>query len=149
MIDAVEILRAARTVVLHDWPSEDVPNALVAAGLDVTFQGGPEPDDLYVTRLVDGRPETERVSGLPEHADIIYSHRPFDDMPRLLDEARRLGASTLWHQSGLDERGERDPAGVHLTDAEAEQRAALAREAGVDFVSAPSIVEAAAAVRAR
>ena len=66
MIDAVEMLRTARTVVLHDWPSEDVPNALVAAGLDVTFQGGPEPDDLYVTRLVDGRPETERVSGLPE-----------------------------------------------------------------------------------
>lgn len=149
MTDPVEILRTARTVVLHDWPSEDVPNALVGAGLDITFQGGPEPDDLYVTRLVDGRQETERVSRLPDHADIVYSHRPIDDMPRLLEEARRLGASTLWHQSGLDERGEKDPAGVHLTEDEAEQRAALAHEVGVDFVSAPYIVEAAAAVRGR
>lgn len=149
MVNPIEILHTARTVVLHDWPSEDVPNTLVRAGLEVTFQGGPDPDDLYVMRLVDGRPETRPTHGLPDHADIIYSHRPAAELPRLLDEARRLGASTLWHQSGLDERGEKDPTGVHLTDGEAEQMTTLAREAGIDFVSTPYIVDAAVAARPR
>ncbi|MGW5237677.1 CoA-binding protein [Monashia sp. NPDC004114] len=149
MVDPIEILHTARTMVLHDWPSEDVPNALAHAGLELTFQGGPDPDDLYVMSLVDGRPETRPADGLPDHADIIYSHRPEAELPRLLEEARRLGASTLWHQSGRDERGEKDPTGVHLTDAEAEQMTTLAREAGIHFVSTPYIVDAAAAARLR
>jgi predicted CoA-binding protein len=145
MTDPIEILRSAKVVVLHDWPSEDVPNALVLAGLDVTFQGGPEPDDLYVMRLVDGHPETSPVTSLPERADIIYSHRPAAELPRLLAEAQQLGATTLWHQSGRNEDGEKDPTGVFLTPTEAEHMAALAHEAGVAFVSSPYIVEAAAA----
>lgn len=108
-MDPIEILRSARTAVLHDWPTEDVPHALVLAGLDVTFQGGPDPDDLYVMRLVDGHPETSAVTGLPERADIIYSHRPPAELPGLLAEAQQLGAATLWHQSGRNEDGEKDP----------------------------------------
>ncbi|MBO9555298.1 CoA-binding protein [Cellulomonas sp.] len=149
MTDPVEILRSARAAVLHDWPSEDVPHALVHAGLDVTFQGGPDPDDLYVMRLVDGRPETSPVTALPERADIVYSHRPAAELPGLLAEAQRLGAATLWHQSGRNEDGEKDPTGVFLTPSEAEHMAALAHAAGVAFVSAPYIVAAAAAARSR
>ena len=100
-------------------------------------------------RLVDGRPETRPADGLPDRADIIFSHMPAAELPRLLDEARRLGASTLWHQSGLDEQGRKDPTGVHLTDDEAEQMTALAREAGIDFVSTPYIVHAANAAHPR
>ncbi len=147
MTDPIEILRSARTAVLHDWPSDDVPHALVLAGLDVTFQGGPDPHDLYVMRLVDGHPETSPATTLPERADIIYSHRPAAELPGLLAEARQLGAATLWHQSGRNDDGEKDPAGVFLTPSEVEHMTALADAAGVAFVSAPYIVAAAAAAR--
>ena len=143
MTAPVDVLRTARTIVLHDWPSQDVPDALVAAGLEVTYQAGPEPDDLYVTRLVDGLAQTHRSGALPERADIVYSHRPLEEMPRLLAEARDLGAAVLWHQSGLDAGGTKDPAGVHVPADEAHERARLAADAGVQLVTEPYIVDAA------
>jgi len=147
MTTPAEILRAAQTVVLHDWPSQEVPDELVAAGLDVTYQGGPDPDDLFVTRLVDGRPDTRKSGTLPQSADVIYSHRPIEEMPRLLEEAQALGARVLWHQSGVDEHGGKDPRGVHLDDQEAGERARLAADAGVQLVTEPYIVDAAREAR--
>lgn len=69
------------------------------------------------------------------------------ELPGLLAEAQQLCAATLWHQSGRNADGEKDPAGVFLTPAEAEHMTALAHAAGVELVTAPYIVAAAASAR--
>ena len=45
--DQVLVLRSARTVLLIDFPSRDVPDALAHAGLSVMAQGGPGPQDFF------------------------------------------------------------------------------------------------------
>ncbi len=43
-----EILQAVETVLVTDWPSRDVPEALVRAGFHVVVHGGPGPEDYSV-----------------------------------------------------------------------------------------------------
>ena len=54
MTDATETLRAARHVVVQDYPDRDIPDSLTRAGFTVTIYGGPDPADVVVSELVDG-----------------------------------------------------------------------------------------------
>ena len=46
-----KLLRTARSVLLIDWPSRAVPDALARAGLDVVSADGP---DIYNAYELDG-----------------------------------------------------------------------------------------------
>jgi predicted CoA-binding protein len=47
----------------------------------------------------------------PAHVDLVYVHRPLDELPGILALARDLGAHTIWYQSGVDHTGARDSRG--------------------------------------
>jgi hypothetical protein len=52
--DADQILRAADSIVVVDWPSRNVPDTLSRAGYDVSVKGGPG-----YPQVVTGRPAGE------------------------------------------------------------------------------------------
>lgn len=139
MTDHAAVLAAAHDVVLHNWPSRDVPDTLVQAGFAVTVYGGPEPDDISVCELVDGQIINRRTGTPPSHADLMYVF-PWPgfelqrDLPRIASNAERLGASTLWYQSGRTRDGATRSDGCWLSDAEAAQVQSIATAAGLTCV---------------
>lgn len=131
---ADEVLAGARTVVVVDWPSRDVPDSLAKAGLTVLVHGGPEPDNWSAYETRDAAVVVRRTGRAPAHADLVYTHRPVDELPGITQLARELGASTVWYQSGLADNAVRDPTGCWMPD----DRAAVAREtvesAGLGYI---------------
>ena len=84
------------TVLIVDWPSRRVPEAFVRAGYEVFVKGGPGTYTGW--RLREGDVITERVTGAPAHVDLLYVYRPIDELPGLVDVARRAGATTVCGQ---------------------------------------------------
>jgi hypothetical protein len=80
------VLRAARSVLVVDWPSREVPDGLVAAGLEVVVKGGPGPPHPR-----------------PEHIDLVYAYRPVDELPGIAALAKELGARAVWHGAALSD----------------------------------------------
>ena len=93
-----EILRSATRVVVQDYPSRDVPDALARAGLMVTIYGGPSEADVLVTELSDGAVRHTPVGRYPDRADVLYTYRPIAEIDRIISEALRLRAHTVWRQ---------------------------------------------------
>ena len=106
--DPVAVLRRARSVLLVDWPSQDVPDSLVRAGLAVFVKGGPGPRDFAARELVHGEVVSRAVDEPPDQIDLVYAYRPLDELPSIVALARQLGAFAVWRQAGLsrDESGE-------------------------------------------
>jgi predicted CoA-binding protein len=95
-----EALQAAESILLVDWPSRDVPDTLTRAGYAVITSEGPGPDE-YVAYGLEGNEVVTRPSGgAPERAEIVYSHRPIDELPEIVDLAKQVGATTVWCETG-------------------------------------------------
>jgi predicted CoA-binding protein len=129
-----EILRKARSVLVVDWPSRDVPDTLAGAGYEVHVHGGPAPDDYSAYRREGDDIVIERTGRPPERADLVYSHRPLDELGEVVEAAQRLGAVTVWLQSGLSAEGQRDPKGCWLSEADSRQARAVVEAAGLAYV---------------
>lgn len=137
-VDAV--LVAAKTVYLVDWPSRDVPDALARAGLTVVSSDGP---DEYNAYEVDGAEvRLRRVAGPPARVDLVYTHRPVDELPDIAQEAKSLGATALWLQSGRDRTGAKDPRGCWLPEADSRRAREAVEHAGLTYIEAPYIADA-------
>lgn len=67
-------LAGVRSVVVVDWPTKDVPDSLVRAGLEVAVHGGPRPEDWSAQELgPDGVTVVGRATGTPpDHADVVW-----------------------------------------------------------------------------
>ena len=104
MSTAIEILRAARHVVVQDYPSKDIPDALTRAGLSVTIYGGPNEADVVASELVDGEVIARPVGHWPEAADLLFVYRPLTEIDGILADARRMGVRTIWRQPDGDDR---------------------------------------------
>jgi predicted CoA-binding protein len=91
-----DLLRDARTILLVDFPSRDVPDTLAGAGYVVVASVGPGPDGYMAYELDGGQIVTRHASQPPNHADIVYSHRPIDELPEIVALARMLGAKAVW-----------------------------------------------------
>ena len=80
-----------------------------------------------LSRVVPGEIREMLPVSPPEHADIVYSHRPEDELPGIIDLAQQIGARAVW----------------------CETRSATACEqvesAGLVYVDAPQIADAARA----
>lgn len=115
-----------------DWPSRDVPDTLVRAGYDVVVHGGPAADD-YSTFLLDGgEVVVQRKDRPPERADLVYSYRPLDELPEIVEHARGLGAHAVWVQLPLQE---------------SERARVIVEAAGLTFVDGPYLPDAVRALR--
>jgi predicted CoA-binding protein len=144
--DVESILAGARTILVVDWPTRDVPDTLARAGYEVVVHGGPGPDD-YTAYEVDGEEVVERRVGRPpQHADVVYTFRPLGELPEVLELAQSVGARTVWLQSGQSADGSKDPEGCWLPAEAAAGARATVEAAGLQYVDAPYI---AGAVRAR
>jgi hypothetical protein len=130
--DGVELLRRCRSVLLIDWPSREVPDSLALAGLEVTSR---ERDDVYFGYRTEGD-EVRRspMADPPERVDIVYAHRPIDELPEIIAQARDLGATAIWLQSGLE------------ATAAAVRGRRMVESAGLRYVGAPYIADAARAL---
>src|SRR5688500_18744230 len=144
MTDVAKLLGGTKTVLLIDWPSRDVPDTLARSGLVVVSNDGP---DEYNTYEVEGGVVRVRAVGEPpKRADLVYTHRPIDELPEIIDAAKATGAKAVWIQSGLDKTGAKDPRGCWLSDAESSRAREIVERAGLVYIESPYIADA---VRAR
>ena len=109
----------AKSVLIVDWPSQDVPRELIAAGFDVfsanlaagtasrysvgersAAQSRDGVEVLPPQR--DGDPPLiiSRLATMPEHVDVIAFHRPAAEHAGIAQRAVDLGARMVWVQLG-------------------------------------------------
>jgi len=141
-VDAMHLLHGAQVVLLIDWPSRDVPEALARSGLEVISDEGPH-RGYHVYQADGDEVGATPASRAPERADIVYAHRPLDELPDIVERATALGAQAIWYQSGLDRTGERDPRGCWQLPNELSEARKLVESAGLAFDSEPYIADAA------
>ena len=91
-----QLLDDVRTILLIDYPGKVVPETLARAGFDVRTHEGPGPMD-YGSYVVSGDEVVQGPRGAaPEQADLVFSHRPVDELPGIVEEAVRIGARAVW-----------------------------------------------------
>lgn len=129
-----EILRAARGVLVVDWPSRDVPDTLAWTGYEVCVHGGPGPDDYSAYRRNGDEIVIERTGRPPDEVDLVYSHRPLDELSNIVERAKQLGAIAVWVQSGRRPDGQRDPKSCWLPEAKSRQARVVVEGAGLAYV---------------
>jgi predicted CoA-binding protein len=147
MAGAREILARCRSVLVIDWPSRDVPAGLAAAGFAVTVKGGPGPRDYTTWEVTDGEVVTRPLGAAPEHIDLLYCHRPFGELPSIIETAQRLGAMAVWRQSGVNSTGARAPDGCWVPPGESQQGRELAEAADLSYIDDVYIAYAARGLR--
>jgi hypothetical protein len=143
-----ELLSAARSVLIVDWPSRDVPDTLAAAGFAVTVKSGPGADDFSTLQLRNGGAGVGACH-CPEAVDIVYVHRPIEEFSDILQLARRLDAKAVWYQSGLGENHEKGPTGCWLSDEVCRDLRARVEAAGMRFIAKSYIADVARGLKAR
>ena len=140
MTDVAKLLGSTKAVLLIDWPSRDVPDTLARSGLTVVSNDGPDEYNAYETQ---GDEVRVRDAGqLPRHADLVYTHRPIDELPEIVDTAKAVGAKALWIQSGLDKTGAKDPRGCWLSQADSGRARDIVEAAGLTYIETPYIADA-------
>jgi CoA binding domain len=147
MVDAADTLRATHSVLVIDWPSPDVPESLARAGYTVTVKSGPGPRDFSARELRDGEVISRRLDEPPADIDLVYAHRPVEELAGIVAIAKQLGATTLWWQSGLSGPGVRDPTGCWATEAQSRQARQIAETAGLAYVDSVYIADAVRGLR--
>jgi predicted CoA-binding protein len=149
MPDAKRILEAAKSVLVVDWPLRDVPETLARAGYTTVEHGGPEPDNYSVYEVRAGEVVTRRVGRAPDHADLVYTHRPVDELAEIVSFAEAIGATAVWFQSGLAKDGTPDKKGCWLPDAESQRAREIVESAGMSYIQEPYIADAVRDLAAR
>lgn len=139
MSDIAQLLREAETVLLVDWPSREVPDTLAHSGYTVFSEDAPDEYNAY--EVVGDEVQVRPVGQPPQRADLVYSHRPIDELAEIAEQAASLGATTVWLQSGLDSSGARDPLGVWLPEDESRRAREIVESKGLVYVEQPYIVD--------
>jgi predicted CoA-binding protein len=140
--DGRRILTQAESVLVIDWPSREVPSTLASAGFEVTAKGGPGPADYAAWEIVKGELVTRPLGRAPEHADLVYCHRPIEELASIVSMAQSLGAAAVWRQSGLTSSGAKRPDGCWTPPGESGQGRDLAAAAGLAYIDDVYIAEA-------
>jgi predicted CoA-binding protein len=141
-ITAKQVLEAATTVLVVDWPSRDVPDALARAGYTVVDHGGPEPDNYNAYELDGSEVVVRRVGRPPEHAELVYTHRPVEELADIIAMANAVGATAVWKQSGLASEGVLDPHGCWSPEQESRFARELVESSGLDYLDDVYIADA-------
>jgi predicted CoA-binding protein len=132
---AARVLAETRSVLVIDWPSRDVPASLAFAGFTVFVKSGPGPADYAAWELDRGEPVSRPLGREPGRVDLVYCHRPFDELPGIVALAGRLGARALWWQTGLTSGGSKDPSGCWAPPEESRRARELATAAGLAYIA--------------
>ncbi|CAN5158867.1 CoA-binding protein [soil metagenome] len=144
--DAAGLLARTKTVLLIDWPSRDVPDTLARCGFAVVSCEGPGPEDYNAYEIEGDDVRVRHVGRLPERAELVYAHRPIEELPEIAETAKAVGAKAVWIQSGRDDAGGKDVRGCSLPPEESARAREVVEGAGLAYIEAPYIADA---VRAR
>jgi len=142
---AGQLLQNAASVLVVDWPSPEVPDALARAGLVTVVSGGPEPDNYSAYELVGDDVVVRHLGRRPDHADLVFMYRPLAELPGIVAVAREIGATAVWVHSGVAPDGTKDPTGCWMPDERSGEARAVVESAGLVYVERPYIVDAARA----
>jgi predicted CoA-binding protein len=134
-----QLLSTSKSILVIDWPSRDVPDALTHAGFAVVVRGGPGEDEYAAYETNNDGVVSRRVTHAPDHIDLIYSHRPLDELSKIIALAQRLRAKALWIQSGLTDSGGRDAKGCWMPEQEALRARGMVTSAGLELLTQPYI----------
>ena len=95
-----EILRTAKSILLVDWASPEVPRSLVQAGFTVFCAS---PGRYSVVELSEtGSPDFRRLNESPSHVDIVNVFRPENEHEGIVAHyVLPLGAKVLWLQPSI------------------------------------------------
>ena len=129
-----EVLQGTERILLIDYPGRVVPESLALAGFDVTAHEGPGPEEYYRYTLNGEEIVKSAGGGPPAAVDLVFSHRPLDELEPIVEEAVRLGSRALWQHEGY-------------TPDEGRAAEALATAAGLIYIDRPYILDAVAEVR--
>jgi predicted CoA-binding protein len=143
--EADELLKGVQSIVVVDWPSRDVPDSLALAGYSVVVCGGPGRYSAYERR--EGEVLVREVAGPPEHADLVYAHRPLAELPEVVALAKSVGARAVWSQSGLVSDGVRDARGCWEAPNASLEARKLVEAAGMVYIHDDYIGDVARRVR--
>jgi predicted CoA-binding protein len=97
---AEQIIATCRSVLLVDWRSPEVPATLTRAGWIVYVNGWPGQRDFSRWELVDGSPLSRETGRRPAPIDLVYVHRPLEELPGIIVMPQEMGARALWYESG-------------------------------------------------
>lgn len=147
-MDPRQALQAAETVLVIDWPSRDVPEALALAGFTVVVRGGPEPGNFSAWEVSNGSVVTRGLGRSPERADLVYSYRPLNELPGIVADAKRLGAKAVWVQSGLSADGLKDARGCWAAAVHRSEARDIVQSAGLAWFDQPYIGDVAREIQA-
>jgi predicted CoA-binding protein len=147
-VNLKEMFKTVDTVLVIDWPTKEVPEMLTLAGFHVVVRGGPGPHDYSAYELNNGEVVAHQVGRPPERADLIYSYRPFSELPEIIATAKSLHAKTIWTQSGLSAAGVNDSTGCWVPEEELRLARNLVQSAGLNYVTEPYIGDVAREIRA-
>ena len=103
MTDISSLLAETKTVLLVDWPSRDVPDTLARHGFTVVSHDGPGADEFNTYALEGREVRVTHVGRRPERAELVYTHRPVEELPEIVETAKSVGAKAVWVQSGSSE----------------------------------------------
>jgi predicted CoA-binding protein len=131
MTDAAdELLTSARTVLVVDWPTPEVPATLARSGLRVFVRGGPGPDQYTQQEAAGTEIVVRQVGHAPDHADLVYSYRPLVELPDIVALARSIGAQAVWMESAAPLSPDDDGRARGIVEA-----------GGLLYLSGPDIIE--------
>jgi predicted CoA-binding protein len=140
MTDVARLVSETRTVLLIDWPSREVPETLARRGFTVVSAEGPGKYNAYEVEATVVR--ARDVGRLPDRADLVYAHRPVDELPEIVDTAKSIGARAIWLQSGRNKAGAKDPRGCWRPADESSRARKIVEHAGLRYIDAPYILDA-------
>ncbi len=135
----IELLGQCRSILVVDYPSRDVPEALARSGFAVTVHGGPGPEDYRAYELDGDEVIVGDRGPSPRSADLVYVHRPVSELPQIVSAAKALGARVIWLQSGERNDGQADPRGCWLDDERSREARSVVENAGLAYVQEPYI----------
>ena len=141
MTEAGQIPRETGSILVVDWPSKDVPETLTRAGYTVLVKGGPEPDDYSAYEVQGSQVVSRRTGQAPAAADLVYSHRPIEELPGIVAMAQGLGAGAVWVQSGVASDGTKAPNGCWMDQAVSRAAREIVESAGLTYLEAPYIAD--------
>lgn len=129
MEDLKQISEKIQIVLLVDWPSPDIPRALILAGFTV-FSYSPDGYTQALTEMTQsGKQPLVRFESLdhpPTNVDLVTIYRPAEEHAAIIrDHVLPLGARTIWLQPPVES---------------AETRK-IAQEQGLNFVEGRDIRE--------
>ena len=119
---------------------------LTRAGFRVFVHGGPGPEDYSVYELNGSEIVSRRTECRPEQADLVYSYRPLAELAQTINEAKAVGAKTVWMQSGVSSDRRDDPKACWMAEEELRSVESHVKAAELNLITQPYIADVARAI---